>query len=50
MTRQQKENEEKKKKKKKNESIIEKELFSIMEHTLRACMEQAMKDLFKGFK
>ena len=38
------------KKKKKRQSILEAELFRIMEKSLKAAMDQALDDIFKDWK
>lgn len=42
--------EEKKRKKKKQSSVLEAELFRIMEKSLKAAMDQALDDIFKDWK
>ena len=42
--------EEKKRKKKKQSSVLEAELFRIMEKNLKAAMDKAMDDIFKDWK
>ena len=43
------ESNEDKKKKKKRQSALEAELFALMEKSLKAALDAAMKDLFKNF-
>ncbi len=42
--------EERKKKKKKQQSIIEAEIFRIMEKSLKTAMDKALDDIFKDWK
>ncbi len=39
----------KKKSKKKDQSIIEKELMSILRASLKECIDKALEDVLKGF-
>ena len=41
---------DKEKKKKKNKSVLEKEIFSIMEKSLKTAMDTVMDELFKDWK
>ena len=41
---------EKDKKKKKRQSLLEAELFRIMEKSLKAAMDKALDDIFKDWK
>lgn len=41
---------EKDKKKKKRQSILEAEIMAIINKSMKACIDEALKDLFKGFK
>ena len=41
---------EKKKKKKKNKSVLEKEIFSIMEKSLKTALDAALDDILKDWK
>lgn len=41
---------EKEKKKKKRQSILEAEIMSILYKTVKVCIDEAINDLFKGFK
>ena len=40
----------KKNKKKKKKSILEAELMSLMQKSLRAALDEALEDIFKGWK
>ena len=42
--------EERKKKKKKQQSIMEAEIFRIMEKSLKTAMDKALDDIFKDWK
>ena len=42
--------EERKKKKKKQQSIKEKEIFNIMEKSLKTAMDKAFDEIFKDWK
>ena len=42
--------EDKKKKKKKDQSILEAEIFAIMEKSLKQAMDMALADIFKDWK
>ena len=42
--------EEKRKKKKKEQSELEAMIFSIMEKSMKAALDQAMNDIFKDWK
>jgi hypothetical protein len=42
--------EDKKKKKKKRQSILEKEIFAIMQKSIKAATQAALDDLLKDFK
>ena len=42
--------EKKKKKKKKNKSVLEKEIFSIMEKSLKTALDAALDDILKDWK
>lgn len=39
-----------KEKKRKQKSIIEQELLSIMQKSLKTALDQALDEIFKGFK
>ena len=41
---------EKKKKKKKQQSILEKEILSFMQKSLKTALDMALDDLFKNWK
>lgn len=41
---------ERKKKKKKRQSILEAEIFRIMEKSLKTAMDKALDDIFKDWK
>lgn len=42
--------EEKKKKKKKNQSLLEKELFQMLQVVLRQTLDKALDEVLKGFQ
>ena len=42
--------EERKKKKKKQQSILEAEIFKIIEKSMQAAVDKAMDDIFKNWK
>ncbi len=41
--------EDKKKKRKERQSIIEKELFAMLQSSLKACLDQALDEVLKDF-
>lgn len=41
---------DKEKKKKKNKSVLEKEIFSIMEKSLKTALDAALDDILKDWK
>lgn len=41
---------DKKKKKKKSQSVLEKEIFSIMEKSLKTALDAALDDILKDWK
>ena len=41
---------EKKKKKKQQQSILEAEIYALINKSMKAAVDAAMKDIFKGWK